>query len=222
MSGSNQIFQNSHRTNNTPEDIVKFWFPEPRDVEPQAHIDLWEWRMRGGAHEEVIAKFTDLTQQAAAGSLDHWADTSVGRMVLIIILDQFARSVWAGTSLAFSCDEKARDLCLEGLANGHFDALETVWEKSVFKLPLEHCECPDHLANIDIADRMIEEVPEVLRKGYEFGAQQPRKHRAVIARFGRHSHRNAILGRASTPEELAHIADGVFPHETNMTDWNIT
>lgn len=184
---------------------------------------VWNWRMRGGAHEEVVTRFSDLTRRAAAGDLDHWPDTPMGRLALIIIFDQFTRSVWAGTRRAYAYDERARDLCLQGLENGHFDALENVWQKSAFKIPLEHCECvdrADHLANLDIAisiaDRMIDEAPENLRQVYELGAGQPRGHRAVIARFGRHPHRNAILGRDSTPEELDYIATGNFPHTTKL------
>lgn len=207
----------------SPQDIVAFWFPEGDAPSPDEHLRLWSWRMRGGAHDEVIARFSNLTTRAATGDLDDWAMSPLGRLALIVIFDQFTRSVWAGTPRAYSCDEKARDRCLEGLANGHFDALANVWQKSAFKIPLEHCECADradHLANLDIAiaiaDRMIDEAPVNLRQVYEMGASQPRRHRAVIARFGRHPHRNAILGRDSTPEELAYLATGDFPHTTKL------
>ncbi|MCV3206483.1 DUF924 domain-containing protein [Mesorhizobium sp. YC-39] len=84
--------------------------------------------------------------------------------------------------------------------------MENVWQKTTFKIPLEHCECADpadHLANlnISIADRMIDEAPPHLRQVCEMGAAQPRRHRAVIARFGRHPHRNAVLRRDSTPRD---------------------
>jgi uncharacterized protein (DUF924 family) len=209
--------------NLTPDDVVAFWFPDGDAPTADEHVRLWNWRMRGGAHEEVVRRFTDIAQRAAAGDLDHWADTPRGRLALILIFDQFARSVWAGTQRAYACDERARDLCLQGLENGHFNDLETVWHKSAFKIPLEHCECAapaDHLANLDIAiaiaDRMIQEAPPHLRPFYEFGAGLPRRHRAVIARFGRHPHRNAILGRDSTPEELDYLATGEFPHTTKL------
>lgn len=207
----------------TPEDIVAFWFPDGNAPTAEEHMRLWNWRMRGGAHDEVVSQFSDLTERAAAGDLDDWAVSPTGRLALILIFDQFTRSVWAGTLRAYSCDPKARDLCLAGFVNGHFDALENVWQKSAFKIPLEHCECDDpaeHLANIDIAiaiaDRMIDEAPPHLRQAYTFGAGQPRGHRTVIARFGRHPHRNAILGRDSTQEELAYIATGDFPHATKL------
>lgn len=210
-------------TNPSPNDVVAFWFPDGDAPTPEEHIRLWNWRMRGGAHAEVVARFSDMTARAAAGELDHWAQTPQGRLALILTLDQFTRSVWAQTPKAFSCDPKARDLCLEGLRNGHFDALDNVWHKAAFKIPLEHCECADpaeHLANLDIAiaiaDRLIEESPENLRQIAVVGAAQPRKHRAVIARFGRHPHRNAILGRTSTAEELDYIGKGEFPHNSKI------
>ena len=205
-----------------PQEIIDFWFPDGPNPDPDTHVTLWMWRMRGGANAEILAKYTKATEQAAAGAYDDWAHTSLGRLALIILLDQFPRTVWAGSAAAYAQDPKALDLCLEGLENGHFDALENVWYKSVFKLPLEHCECPDHMANLDravaIADQIATEAPENLKDGYTFGTQQPRKHRAVIAQFGRHSHRNAILGRESSPEELAYIEKGEFPHETDLRE----
>lgn len=204
----------------TPDDILAFWFPDGPDPTLEKHVELWTWRMRGGSTGEVIARYSDLTRQAVNGELDHWADTPRGRLALIIGLDQFPRSVWAGTSAAYASDPKALALCLQGFDNGHFDALENVWFKAMYKLPLEHCECADHLANLDravaIAEALVPVAPPQLRPAYEMGAKQPKLHRDVIARFGRHAHRNAVLGRASTPEEDAYIRDGVFPHQTRL------
>jgi uncharacterized protein (DUF924 family) len=204
----------------TPDEIVGFWFPDGPNPEPKKHLDFWIWRMRGGAKEEILEKYSEITQRAADGELDHWARTPNGRLALIIILDQFSRTVWAGTAKSYSQDPKALALCLEGLDNGHFDALENVWYKSAFKIPLEHCEGPDHLANLDravaITEELAEEAPENLKESYRFAVQQPMKHRAVIAQFGRHPHRNAILGRKSTREELDYIAKGDFPHQINL------
>jgi uncharacterized protein (DUF924 family) len=204
----------------TPEDVLAFWFPDGDTPERERHVDLWIWRMRGGAHDEVIARFSDLTERAASGALDHWAGTALGRLALIVVLDQFSRSVWAGTPRAFAQDRKALALCLEGLGNGHFDALPNAWFKTVYKLPLEHCECPEHLANLDravaIARRIAAEAPEHLRQGYERGAEMPALHRDVIAAFGRHPHRNAVLGRTSTPAEIAYLDKGDFPHQRDL------
>ena len=204
----------------TAREIINFWFPDGPNPETQAHLNFWSWRMQGGANDEIKAKYTEVTRRAAEGEFDNWANDPIGRLALIILLDQFPRTVWSGTSDAYAQDPKALGLCLEGLKNGHFDALENVWFKTVFKLPMEHCECSKHLANLDrviaIADQILEDAPDNLKGVYEFAAGQPRKHRAVIAKFGRHSHRNEVLGQTSTPEELEYISKGVFPHESEL------
>jgi uncharacterized protein (DUF924 family) len=109
-----------------------------------------------------------------------------------------------------------RALVEEGLANGHYDALGSVWEQAFLGMPLAHCEGPGHLARLDrviaLGGRQLAEAPAHLRPMYEFNAEQPRRHRAVIATFGRYPHRNAVLGRTSTPEELAYLERGELPH----------
>lgn len=200
----------------TVDDILAFWFPDGPKPAPQDHIDLWMWRMRGGATAEVIVRYSDLTGRAVNGELGHWAETPHGRLASIIVLDQFPRSIWAGTPAAYASDPKALALCPEGFDNGDFDALENVWFKAMYKLPLEHSECVGHPANLDraiaIAEAALAEAPPELRAMYEMGVKQPGLQRTVIARFGRHPHRNAVLGRVSTPEEEAYIREGVFPH----------
>jgi uncharacterized protein (DUF924 family) len=198
------------------DEILEFWFPEGPDVDPETHNRNWMWRMRGGADDEIVRRFTDITQRGARGELDHWAAEPHGRLALITVLDQFPRSVWRDTPQAFAQDRRALELALEGYDNGHYAALEHVWYKTVYNLPLGHCEGPDHLERLDLAVRLgreiLEEAPERLKPGYAFSAEQPVEVRKVIAAFGRHPHRNKALGRASTPEEEAYIANGAFPH----------
>jgi uncharacterized protein (DUF924 family) len=198
--------------------VLDFWFPERHrpDFDARTHDEYWMWRMRGGADEEIIARFTEITEQAVRNELDHWAGDPQGRLALIIVLDQFPRSIWRGSPRAFSQDGKALALAVEGYSNGHYDALDTPWYKTVYNLPLQHCEGPDHLDRLDraiaLARDILAEAPAHLRPGYEFAASQPVEVRKVIAAFGRHPHRNAVLDRVSTPEEEAYLAEGRFPH----------
>ena len=201
-----------------PSDILAFWFPEKDKPDALEHQRLWDWRQRGGAHDEVVARFATLTQCAAAGELDAWAQSALGRLALILLLDTFARLVWAGNARAHAQEPRARELCLEGLANGHFDALPRVWHRAAFKLPLEQCECSnpaEHLAGLDtaiaIADRLTAQAPAELRALYARSAAQSRRHRAVIAQFGRYPHRNALLQREFTRAELAFVSSGDLP-----------
>ncbi len=200
------------------DDVLDFWFPEGRllTVDPQEHHAHWRWRMQGGADDEIIARFSDLTERAAQGGLDHWAQDPHGRLALIILLDQFSRSVWRDDPRAFAQDPHALTLVREGLSSGHFAALETPWFQIVFGLPLGHCEGPDHLQRLDQLIALREDIaaaaPAPLRAIYSSLAEQARDVRKIIAAFGRHPHRNDILNRQSTPAEEAYIAKGRFPH----------
>jgi uncharacterized protein (DUF924 family) len=104
----------------------------------------------------------------------------------------------------------------QGLANGHYEALSDYWEKVFFALPLIHAEGPDHLQRaergVELAEMRLSFGPEHLRPIREFGLEQAQKHRENVARFGRHPHRNAVLGRTSTPDEADYIATGEFVH----------
>lgn len=202
----------------TPGAVIAFWFPDGDAPSLQEHQRLWNWRQRGGAHPEVVARYPELVARAAAGDLDAWADSATGRLALILALDVFARARWSGTPRAWAGGAAACALCLQGLANGHFAALPRVWHQAAFAQPLVHTECEDparHLDHLDtaiaIADQLVDEVPAQLRAWYEVSAAQSRRHRAVIAQFGRYPHRNALLGRRSSPQELAFIATGDLP-----------
>jgi uncharacterized protein (DUF924 family) len=101
--------------------------------------------------------------------------------------------------------------------NGHYRRIPTVWEKTFFILPLAHSEqLAMHERVVALCEAMITEAPEKLRRIYLFSASQARGHREVIARFGRHPHRNAVLGRISSEEERAYIAEGQFVHKRTI------
>lgn len=201
------------------DDVLRFWFPEGRSlaIDPQVHRNHWLWRMRGGADNDIIARFSALAAQAAAGKLDQWAADPEGRLALIILLDQFSRSVWRSDPRAFAQDPAALELSKEGFSNGHYDALPMPWFQVVYGLPLGHCEGPNHLERLDLLIRVREEiaaeVPARLQPIYQSLVKQAHDVKQVIAAFGRHPHRNRVLGRPSTPAEEAYLEAGDFPHE---------
>ena len=198
------------------DEVLQFWYPDSPEEDAETHARRSAWRMRGGADEEIVARFSDLAEQAAAGVFDHWADDLRGRLALIVVLDQFSRSVWRDSPRAFAQDPRALELALEGLENGHYAALSTPWDKSTYQLSLTHCEGPDHLARLDRALALAQEIqasaPDHLKAFYAFPVEQKILHRRVIETFGRFPHRNAALGRTPTPEEAAYVAEGQFPH----------
>jgi len=181
----------------------------------ETHYRMIERWFRGGVNAE-LPPFAPLVDAAAAGDLNHWLAMPLGRSSLIIVLDQFPRGLFAGTPKAFAFDLQALAITTEGLRIGHYDALRHPWEKAFFALPLIHAEGPDHLARADrgvaLSEKRLAEGPPHLRPIREFGLSQTRGYREVIARFGRHPHRNAVLGRASTPEEAAYVERGDFVH----------
>lgn len=200
-------------------EVLGFWFPEGRSFEigAETHRDHWFWRMRGGADGEIEARFSELTAEGAAGNLDHWASSPEGRLALIILLDQFSRSLWRGSPRAFAQDPAALALSMEGLANGHYAALPVPWFRIIHGLPLGHCEGPDHLARVDrliaLREAIAAEARPQLRPIYRALVKQARDVREVIATFGRHPHRNEVLGRHSSPAEEVYLREGNFPHE---------
>jgi len=204
-----------------PEDVLGLWFPDTGHQHNMAtHAAFWNERMQGGMDARIIADFAGLTQAAAMGDLDRWAETPRGRLALLIALDQFPRSLWRDTPQAFAQDIKATRLALAGLTNGHFDGLEP-WMQRFFHIAICHCEGPDHLERIDalmpVVDGIVSRLPAPIAGiGNRFRGQHDRV-RDIIARFGRHPHRNAVLGRQSTPDEAAYIATGDFPHVRKMT-----
>ena len=180
-------------------------------------VRQFEWWFRGGADAAIAERFPLLSEQATQGELDHWAHEPRSRLALILVLDQFSRSLYRNTARAFAQDPLALALALEGIENGHYMALETPWEKTFFFLPFGHSEALTHQeVAVNLAEELVAQSPPELRRILEYSAAQARGHRDVIVRFGRHPHRNPILGRASTPEELEYLARGQFVHTRSL------
>lgn len=203
-------------TDHHSDEVLDFWFPDNGHWDSmESHSAFWTERMQGGMDAAIIERFSGLTEAAATGLLDHWAETPRGRLALLIALDQFPRSLWRDTPAAYGQDIKACRLALEGVSNGDFDRLAP-WEQGFFIVAISHCEGPDHLERMRglgaVTERLIGKLPEHLAPlGARFRAQNERV-TAIIEKFGRHPHRNPILGRLSSPGELAYIAAGDFPH----------
>lgn len=199
-----------------PQDVLDFWFPDDGHwTSRERHGAFWDQRMQGGMDADILARFGPLTEAAARGLLDHWADTPWGRLALIIALDQFPRSYWRNTPGAYAQDIRACRLALAGIANGEIEAMKP-WEKAFFIISISHCEGPDHMERLQALDglaaRIAAEYTGPLEEmGPGFVTQHERV-KDILARFGRHPHRNAILGRVSTPDEETYIATGDFPH----------
>jgi len=198
-----------------PEEVLSYWFPEGiNDADLQTLQRQGKRWMAGGPEvdREITERFGGLLGRARRGELDYWADTPRGRLALIIVLDQFSRNIYRGSPLSYSQDEKALKLALEGIDLGMDRELGAV-KRNFFWLPLGHSE------DIALQDRVVRHAeeeatnaPSHQRAMAEFGVSQAEAARHVIARFGRRPHRNEILGRTSTPEELEYLRTETPPH----------
>ena len=122
-------------TNEGFEDVLRFWFSSLPHGDHAAMARQMEWWFRGGADSEIVERFPPLLDRAKRGDLDSWSHSPRSRLALIIVLDQFSRTLHRGTAQAFAQDPKALALALEGIETGHYAALETPGRKPSFSCP---------------------------------------------------------------------------------------
>ena len=185
-------------------DVLDFWFGASHDdgqVIAQNSSRWWQANARFDA--EIGARFGALRDEAIAGELDHWLDAPRGRLALIILVDQFSRNMLRHKPGAFAHDALARHWCEDGLRSNADDPLRPV-ERLFFYLPLEHSEAlQDQDLSVTLYRLLRDQVPEAQREAFANFLRYAERHRAIVARFGRFPHRNAILGREQ-PESPPH------------------
>lgn len=180
-------------------------------ADPVEVLDYWigalgpeGWYAGGAAIDaECRLRFLDLWQAAAGGGLEHWVDGTVGTLAYLIVTDQLPRNMHRGTALAFATDARALAAAKRAVEAG-WDLGAPEPERQFFYLPFEHSEV---LAD---QDRAVALIAERLPEGGAETLLHARAHREIIRRFGRFPFRNAALGRASTAEEEAFLAQGGY------------
>ena len=184
------------------------------DAQAQAVFDFWfadtdvqrrEWFQKDDAFDrEIERRFGHEIAQALEGGLRHWdAEGPQAALARILLLDQFCRNVYRGTPLAFAGDHLALQAALDMIEAGR-DQLLPPLQRAFVYLPLEHAE---DMAMQEQAVALFTRLAETDagNQGLAGMLDYARRHREVIRRFGRFPHRNAILGRPSTPDELAFL-----------------
>jgi uncharacterized protein (DUF924 family) len=187
--------------------ILSFWFKEQALSAPQIdrRMDIW-FGENPDFDDEIEAEFSDDIARASKGKLDHWADDPHGRLALIILIDQFRRNIYRNTEKAFSKDQLALKLCVEG-AMAKKDKGLTPIQKVFFYMPLQHAESRKVQAkSVDLYNRLAESVSPTYRETFLTVAQFAELHKDIIDQFGRFPHRNALLGRKNTQEEDEYLA----------------
>ena len=140
-------------------------------------------------------------ERAARREPDAWRADPHGALALVILLDQFPRNLFRDDSRAFATDAHARHVARDVIARGCDRALDSV-QRMFLYLPFEHSEL---LADQDEALRLLATIEDTSMR--DSALEWARKHREIIARFGRFPHRNAMLGRDTTPEDRAFLAE---------------
>ena len=175
-----------------PEEVIAFW----RAAGP----DRW-FAKDESFDAECRARFLVTHEAAAAGELNEWELSPDGALALCLLLDQFPRNMFRGTRRAYRTDPVAVDVADRAIERGHDKAVDPSLRR-FFYLPFMHSEeLADQERSVALAEAM----------GDEDTLKWARHHRDIVAKFGRFPHRNAILGRAGTPEEAAFLAEeGAF------------
>ena len=167
--------------------VLSFWFEE---IEPRQ----W-WQKDAAFDADIRQRFEALHEQASRGELLYWRDTAPGRLAEIIVLDQFSRNIWRDDPRAFAQDGMALVLAQEAVAAGADQVLPPD-QRAFFYMPYMHSES---LAIHQLAMNLFD------APGLEDNLRFEKLHRDIILQFGRYPHRNAILGRPSSPQELAFL-----------------
>ena len=192
----------------TPEIILDFWFGSNPDdgAVAKERSDLW-WSKNEATDDEIRRRFEIYLIMAVSEQLKDWLTTPLGRLALIILTDQFPRTIYRDTAQAFSCDEKALAWCIEGLEQKVYRELRPI-ERVFFYLPLEHAEYLEHQAlSVKCFGELASKVNSEQKALFDGYLDYAVRHRQIIERFGRFPHRNKILGRESTPDELAFLSE---------------
>ena len=190
------------------EEILDFWFGQPGHEEYETGRAVW-FRPSRRFDEELRIRFLAEYEAAHAGLRDAWTATARTCLALTIALDQFPRNLFRNDPRAYASDHKALAVARDAVSRG-LDLLVRPVERNFFYLPFQHSEeLADQRLGVELYRRLADH-PNKAR-----GLEAAERHLYIVARFGRFPHRNPILGRASTPAEIAFLTEpnSSFLHE---------
>lgn len=191
-------------------EVLRFWFGDLREGKLPDKEKQTTWWMKSEEFDDLVRqRFEKYVLLAEKGELSHWFETPLGTVAFIVVVDQFPRNIYRDTPEAFSRDALALRACLEGVEKGFDKDLHPI-HRTFFYLPLMHSE------DLEVQSLSVEkysaleneyiqhpEIRETLSCSTNFAG----RHFDIIKRFGRYPHRNAALGRESTPEETEFLKE---------------
>jgi uncharacterized protein (DUF924 family) len=194
---------------NTIDAINKFWLSDCLSS-PEAALARKDWWYAGGVavDDEIRSRFGDYIVRACNRQLPDWPSTAHGALAIILLLDQFTRNIYRHSTQAYRGDALALEIVKEVIANEHDVQLHPV-ERIWLYHPFHHAE---DLKEQDRGLTLLNEIHRGAQPGWQGYVERSiegwTRHRNIVARFGRFPHRNDVFGRASTPEEIAFLAQG--------------
>ena len=192
-----------------PETILEFWFADAAaDPKKAAARNSFWYDCTPETDATIRDRFSDVVERAGAGGLTDWEVQPRSWLALIVVLDQFPRNIYRGTAAAFACDALAQGVARRGWDSGRHESLKVI--EAVFSLmPFQHAEDLGlQYEALRRGDVLLAAAPAEWKVVVEQFQGFARKHVYLIERFGRFPHRNALLGRHSTPEEQAYLDAG--------------
>ncbi|MCY4379513.1 MAG: DUF924 domain-containing protein [Candidatus Dadabacteria bacterium] len=191
-------------------EVLGFWFGDLREGELPDKEKQMTWWMKSEEFDDLVRqRFEKYVLLAEKEELSHWLETPLGTVAFIIVVDQFPRNIYRDTPEAFSRDLLALRVCLEGIEKG-FDRDLHPTHRTFFYLPLMHSE------DLEIQGLSVEKYSALeneytshpqIRETLAYSTDFAGRHFDIIKRFGRYPHRNAALGRESTPEETEFLKE---------------
>jgi len=180
--------------------LLDFWFGPEGDPERECHREIW-FKCPDEHDDKLRRLFMADYERAASGVLAKWEEKPETALALVLLLDQIPRNIFRGTPRAYATDHLARAVADRAMARGFDAVLAPAWRK-FFYMPLHHSEnVEDQRRSLDL----LQAVPNDPAR--EDNTRYARRYLDIIERFGRFPHRNACLGRVSTPEELAFLEE---------------
>ena len=192
----------------TPRSILEFWFGTKLDDASAADEQsaLW-WSKDAATDSRIRERFGDLVTAAAESALDGWSEHAPGLLALVLLTDQFPRNAFRDTPQAFATDSLALRWALRAISTRLDLELRPV-ERVFLYLPFEHAESPEQQQrSVALYRSLLDAVAPNQRRVFQQFLDFAIRHRDVVARFGRFPHRNDILGRDSTPEEVIFLTE---------------
>jgi uncharacterized protein (DUF924 family) len=183
--------------------VLEWWFGEQTSTAAELAPKLQRWFREGAKLDPVIReKFGRLVESAVEGGLADWEATVEGRVALIILLDQFTRHVFRDQLRMYEGDARAQGLALALFESGEGRKLRLDWRHFAV-MPMLHAEDARlQQRSVEEFAALVKDAPPGMQSFLAIGIEQSRKYLDVITRFGRFPHRNGVLGRTSTPEEI--------------------